>query len=211
MALLLAAVALPAGGAEAPTSRPAMEDMPIRRSAPAGSPAERAGADAASSLWRMMAALGAVIGLIFALRWLSQRVMGLGDTGASGTVKILARAAVSPRQQMLLVHVGRRLLLVGNSGASLNTLAQITDPDEVAAILGQIRQRHPAAAGGAFETALRGASAEYASDDAEPAEPSGQTADAARNDAATTSRVREDLAGLIEKVRTLGGLFRKVS
>lgn len=195
----------PAGAAGSPASRPAAEDLPIRRTTGAG---QRGGADSGFGLWRVAAALAAVIGCIFALRWVSQRAMGFGDAGASDAVRILARTAVSPRQQMLLVHVGRRVLLVGNSGGTLTTLAQITDPDEVAAVVGQVRQRHQAAPG-AFARVFRRAATEYDQAGETVAETDAAPPAAARDGAGTpAARAGAEIAGLLAKVRALGGLFR---
>jgi flagellar biogenesis protein FliO len=56
-------------------------------------------------------------------------------------VQVLARCPVSHKQQILIVQVGRRLLVVGESAAGMNTLSEITDPDEVAVMMAQIGAR----------------------------------------------------------------------
>ena len=48
---------------------------------------------------------------------------------------VLARATVSPRHQLLLVRLGHRLVLVGQSPASLTALSEVTDAGEVAALI----------------------------------------------------------------------------
>ncbi len=40
----------------------------------------------------------------------------------------------------MLVQVGRRLVMVGNSGTEMSALCQIKDPDEVAEVLTQVRE-----------------------------------------------------------------------
>jgi len=87
---------------------------------------------------RIGAALAIVLGLIFALRWLGRRFVP-GVAGGSGAVRVLSRSVVTPKHQILLVQVGRRLLVVGDNGTALSALSEITDADEVAAILGHIR------------------------------------------------------------------------
>jgi len=86
---------------------------------------------------RIGAALAIVLGLIFALRWLGRRFVP-GVAGGSGLVRVLSRNVVTPKHQILLVQVGRRVLVVGDNGTALSPLSEITDADEVAAILGHL-------------------------------------------------------------------------
>jgi flagellar biogenesis protein FliO len=90
---------------------------------------------------RVPLALGAVLLLIFSLRWMI-RSLGGYQTGkaANRAVQVLTRTTISPRQQMIVVQFGRRLLLVGSAGSELKSLCQIDEPDEVAEVLAQIRQ-----------------------------------------------------------------------
>src|SRR5580658_11220923 len=85
-------------------------------------------------------ALAGVIALILVLRAFAKRLIpGAVAHRGSPAVKILGRSAISPRQNLLVVQFGKRLVLVGDAGANLNPLCEITDPDEVAAILAQAR------------------------------------------------------------------------
>src|SRR5258706_13999310 len=87
---------------------------------------------------RLLLALGIVLAAIF----ISQKVwkkMGMPGVGgrSSGALRVVARLNVSPKQQILLLRVGRRLVVVGNSGTQMNTLCDISDPEEAAILLGQ--------------------------------------------------------------------------
>lgn len=101
-----------------------------------------------STIWdlsRVIMALGIVIGLILLMRWAGKRFLpGLAGGRAAGVVRVLARAPVSPRQQVLLVQVGRRVLIVADNGTQMNRLSEIDEPDEVAALLGQLTPTSPA-------------------------------------------------------------------
>jgi hypothetical protein len=58
---------------------------------------------------------------------------------SSQVIKVISRSVIAPKQQLLLIQVGRRIVLVGDCGMQMNALAEITDPDEVASLLGQLR------------------------------------------------------------------------
>ena len=109
-------------------------------------------ADAAApsvELPRIALALTAVIGLIFLLRWGSRKMFALpSNAGNAHLMQVVSRTSLSPRQQMLLVRVGRRLVMIGDSGGRLSSLGQIEDPDEVAQVLGQVRQRSSSSSAG---------------------------------------------------------------
>jgi len=76
-------------------------------------------------------ALAAVAVLIFAARWFLRRWSPAGSAGAAGPMEVVARASVAPRQQLLLVRLGGKLVLIGTGGGAMTTLAEVTDPAEV--------------------------------------------------------------------------------
>jgi hypothetical protein len=65
-------------------------------------------------------------------------------------VQVLSRTVLSPKQQLMLVRVGRRLIVVADSGGQMAPLSEITDPDEVAALVGQVKDEKLSAAAPAF-------------------------------------------------------------
>ena len=213
--LLCLALLASAGGASAdglPETRPAvaasgtepgsLESRPIRRSAVLADPSSPAAIKPSDplSIWRVGSALAIVLAAIFALRWGSRKMLGLPvGGGPTSAIRILGRLTISPRQQLLLVHVGRRILVVANSGTAMSNLSEITDADEVATILGQVHRPHTADEPGAFSSAFAQASTEF---DQEP-KPQGQEGDAA------LSETRAEIGGLLDKVRTLSRSFRR--
>jgi flagellar biogenesis protein FliO len=92
-------------------------------------------------LSRVGGALLAVILLIFLLRWFG-KVFFPAATGKaqSRVVEVVSRSPLAPKQQVMLLRVGKRLLVVGDSAGQLSTLSEITDPDEVASMVGQLRE-----------------------------------------------------------------------
>ena len=86
---------------------------------------------------RTAGALALVIGLIFLARFALRRFApGVGKGAGGGDIEILARTNLSARQQLCLVRLGRRLLLIGSGPEGMRTLAEISDPAEVADLLG---------------------------------------------------------------------------
>jgi len=103
---------------------------------------------------RTVLALAVVAALIFGLRILLRR-FGAGRLvgRTSGPVSVLGRTSVSPRQQLLLIRVGRRLVLVGSGPEGMAALMEIRDADEVADLVrlaegGDRQAAADAAAGG---------------------------------------------------------------
>src|SRR4051812_28158384 len=93
-----------------------------RRGAGWGGASAGAGSRASSSgdpldTKRVVIAMGVVLGAIFGAHQVWRR-LGMPGTGskASGALQVVSRMAISPKQQLLLVRVGRRCVLVANSG-----------------------------------------------------------------------------------------------
>jgi flagellar biogenesis protein FliO len=106
-------------------------------------------------LGRVAAALAIVLGLIFALRWVMRRTLQPGMmVGATGAVQVLTRSPLSPRQHLLLLRVGRRLIVAADCNGQLSSLSEITDPDEVAALVGQVRDEKLTSASKCFGNML---------------------------------------------------------
>jgi flagellar biogenesis protein FliO len=171
----------------------------------------RGGGGDLMGLARVLAALGVVLGLIFGLRWFARRFFpGAAGTRASGVVRVLSRSPVAPKQHVLLVQVGRRVLVVADNGAQLCALSQITDPDEVAQLIGEVSSAK--VAGEAFDQKFGKAKQEFdanlgpSSDDALETSASASDSDEAqdlRGEDPTIGSAKGEIDGLMEKVRVL--------
>jgi flagellar biogenesis protein FliO len=90
--------------------------------------------------WQTLGALAVVVAAIFAVRLVLRRLAGTVGMRRSGQpIEVLARATIGSRQQVALVRLGRRLVLVGSGPSGMSPLAEVSDPAEVADLLEQVR------------------------------------------------------------------------
>lgn len=178
--VFIVAVAVLAGAARAQT-RPA--DL-IRHTTQTPGAAHSGSSD----LLRTLIALAIVVAGICVLRWLLKK-FSPGAVARSGQgVRIVSRTAISPRQNVVLLHVGRRVLVVAEGAQQTSTLCEITDAIEVAEILGEGEApAEPKSPRENFATVLRRVTP---------------------NDVGL-STTQEDLSGLIKKVRILSQHFKR--
>ncbi len=119
-----------------PTTQAGASDMSQRLIGPSDGKRISTGPKSPWTQWgRTLGALALVVVLIFAARIMLKRFGPISGQQRRDMLDVLARATVSPRHQLLLVRLGRRLVLVGQSPTSLTTLSEVTDPDEVAALI----------------------------------------------------------------------------
>jgi flagellar biogenesis protein FliO len=220
-AMLCLLLAVPAVGqttrqaspASASTADQAMENQSLRisdadsktesiRATPTGPVSSGAG-----DLSRIAIALVIVIGVILLLRSGIKHMTAMPGSGRSGKlVTVLSRSVVSPRQQVLVLQVGKRLIVVGDSGGRMTALCEISDPDEIAMMVGQTRQsqdlgeRNPKS----FLNLFRRANEPFTETDALAIRDS-EPAKAIDPDEAVSSA---EMHGLMEKVRILQEQFR---
>jgi flagellar biogenesis protein FliO len=144
----LAAIALAAMplrlGAE-PTSAPAPETRPVRSADKADIESQRVGRGEGGALdgWvRTIGAMAVVVVLILLARW-GLRKLGPAAAGGRGGkgLDVLASVSLSPRHQLRLVRLGRRVVLVGVGPEGLAALSEVTDPAEVADLLAEVDAR----------------------------------------------------------------------
>lgn len=72
-----------------------------------------------------------------------------------GVIQVLARRSVGVRQELILVEVGPRLLVVGSSREGMRTLGEFNNPDEVAQVRAALPGRKGDSAPEAFRESLR--------------------------------------------------------
>lgn len=97
---------------------------------------------------QLLLAMAIVVGLIFALGWLVKRLGGGKAVSGGGALRLVARANLSPKHQIFLVRLGKRLVLLGAGPQGLATLSEVIDGDEVADLLAAAGVEHVESEGG---------------------------------------------------------------
>jgi len=147
---------------------------------------------------RVLMALALVLGAIFLLRWIGQRLLlKNGTLRGHKAIHVVSRSVLSPKQQVIMLRVGKRLIVVGDSGGQLNPLCEISDPDEVASLIGE-SHKEPAEAGKSFRAMFRRAEEPFTeSPDAPPEEAPAIGLD----EGATTREQINELMGKVQMMR----------
>jgi len=105
-----------------------------------------------TGLAQTLGALALVVALIFLVRYLLRRFGGAsGSPGRSEAIEVVARTVVAPRQQLMLVRLGQRLMLVGAGSGGFSALGEVTDPREVAELLKTAAESKRGAFAGIFK------------------------------------------------------------
>jgi flagellar biogenesis protein FliO len=147
---------------------------------------------AGGALTTALGSLGIVLAGFFLFVWVSRRTSpkGLAPLPAE-VVESLGRAPLAGRQQMQLIRVGKKLILLTVTPGEARTLTEITDPAEVDRLAGLCQQRQP----GSITTTFRHVLAHCAGERTPP-EPLAGTGRLASGRAASRgtrrSRSRED-------------------
>ena len=130
--------------------------------APPGPEKKKTGSDgqrslaAPVSLLKVVGALGLVLGLFLIAAWAMRRVGPASPPLLPReVVEVLGRAPLAGRQQVHLIRLGRKLVLVSVTPAGIETLSEVTEPEEVDRLAGLCRQAVPSSATAAFREVLR--------------------------------------------------------
>jgi flagellar biogenesis protein FliO len=112
-------------------------------------------AELSKSGWRGVATLGGslavVLGLFFIVAWVMRRTAsGAPPLLPSEVVEVLGRAALAGRQQVHLIRLGAKLVLVSVSPTGIETLSEVTEADEVQRLVGLCRREHASSATAVF-------------------------------------------------------------
>jgi flagellar biogenesis protein FliO len=106
---------------------------------------------------RIVGAVAVVVGLLVLLRVVLKRVAGGLAAGGrpAGVLEILARYPVGRGQALMLLKMGRRIVLVHHAGTAMRALSEVTNQDEVAALLARMEAGARARDAGRFRSVLR--------------------------------------------------------
>ncbi|MAX25502.1 MAG: hypothetical protein CMJ19_13460 [Phycisphaeraceae bacterium] len=156
--------------------------------------------DTGSWILNTVTALGVVIGLIFAMRMGMNKLSGRPVMGGrSGIVEVLSRTSLSPRNQVMLLRLGQRIIVVSEGPAGVRTLANVDDPDEVAGLLTSISASKPGSISQSFNQLLNRA-------DTEMDNPSGFAREhGGDDDEHMIDKTRNELSSLLSRIRAMSG------
>ncbi|MCC7192109.1 MAG: FliO/MopB family protein [Phycisphaeraceae bacterium] len=155
--------------------------------------------DDGGSSWVMttLTALGVVVGLILVLRGIVAKVTGRAPASAhSPVIEVLSRTSVAPKNHVLLLRLGQRILVVGDSAAGLATLADISDPEEVASLLQTISASKSGSASQGFADTLDDFDGRYDEQD----QPIREGRDSGEH---RMDRARDGLSSLTARIRAM--------
>jgi len=179
------------------------------RSSPIAPPQGKAGSEPHARTdytqwWRLIAAMAVVLALIGAMRWVLRRASpGRGTARASKVVEVLSRTPVSAKHNVMLIRVGQRVLVVGAGAESMNTLAEIEDPQQVSELLGAVEQGKAGSLSSTFAKALGSWRGQLTDADMPTQE------DLLNQPTTPAGGAAERIRSLAERVRGLGMSFRR--
>jgi flagellar biogenesis protein FliO len=104
---------------------------------------------------RVAGALAAVLGLLVLLRLALKRSSLLGGGRPSGVLEVLARYPIARGQSLVIIKMARRVVLVHHAGTVMTALSEVSEPDEVAALLGRMEAGAQPRGATRFSQALR--------------------------------------------------------
>ncbi len=129
--------------------------MPL---SPPGRPADRAKEDASPpakpgipSVVTVGASLAVVLGLFLVAAWVMRRTAPGNCPLLPGEVlEVLGRAPLSGRQQVQLIRLGNKLVLLSVAPTGVETLSEVTDPEEVDRLAALCQRVRPGSATAVF-------------------------------------------------------------
>jgi len=138
---------------------------------PAGAKKDAASGDgvstSSSGMWwfQTLAALVFVVGLIFVVRAMVQKLagrsgalagaLGAGGRAPSGVLEVLGRYPVARGQSFVLLRLDRKILLLAQTAAGYSTLTEVSDPDDVASLVIKTRDEEGATNAARFNDLLK--------------------------------------------------------
>ena len=142
-------------------------------------------------------ALGVVLGVIYLIRTVVVRFGTHAPAVTNASVlEVLTRINVAPRNHILLIRMGRRILAVGDSAAGLRTLANVDDPEEVADLIALAVANKPNSITRGFNQLLNRFNSDY-TNQIKRVEEGNDTAES------RVDRARDQVSNLMTRVRAM--------
>jgi flagellar biogenesis protein FliO len=107
------------------------------------------------TLTTVVGALAVCLGVFFILVWITKRHAPAGLAPLpKEVVESLGRASLNSRQQLQLLRIGRKLVLLHVTSTTAETLTEIVDPAEVDRLVGLCQQTSPNSVTASFREVL---------------------------------------------------------
>jgi flagellar biogenesis protein FliO len=121
------------------------------------------GSSSGSALWTVLGSLAIVLVVFFVFVWVTRSAAPKGMAPLSKeVVESLGRSPLLGRQQMQLIRIGNKLILLSVTSTGADTLTEITDPEEVDRLAGLCRQAQAGSISETFRQVLAQATTESA-------------------------------------------------
>ena len=140
-----------------PTHEAVTKRTPLtsRKSASALAEGTGSGGNTLKMLFSVGSSLLIVIGLFLGVAWCYRKTLNTTMGGIpKQVVSVLGRTAIAPRQQLILVRFGSKLVLVSMVQGETRTLSEITDPLEVDQLAGACESHQPHSLTNSFRSIL---------------------------------------------------------
>ena len=116
--------------------------------------------DKPTSTWAatlsMFFSLAVVLCFFLLVAWLVKKAQPTSFFKLPGdVVQVMGRTPMAPRQQMYVVRFGSKLLLISHQPGQTQTLAEITDADEVQRLAGLLEANQPGSISNSFRDVLK--------------------------------------------------------
>ncbi len=119
------------------------------------------GTSSGRALLTVVSSLAVVLAVFFAFVWITRSAAPKGMAPlAKEVVESLGRAPLLGRQQMQLIRIGNKLVLLSVTPTGADALTEITDPEEVDRLAGLCRQGQAGSITESFRQVLNQATAE---------------------------------------------------
>ena len=142
---------------------PAQADQTVTKRTPLNSKKQdtslaegkRSGSNTLQMLFSVGSSLLIVVGLFLGVAWCYRKTLNTSMGGIpKQVVSVLGRTALAPRQQLILVRFGSKLVLVSLNQGETRTISEITDPIEVDELAGTCESHQPHSLTNSFRTIL---------------------------------------------------------
>ena len=153
--------------AQATYTAPAVNNTPADQAVPKRTPLnstkrgtslaedKRTGGNTLQMLFSVGSSLLIVIGLFLGVAWCYRKTLNTSMGGIpKQVVSVLGRTAIAPRQQLILVRFGSKLVLVSMNQGETRTISEITDPMEVDQLAGTCESHQPHSLTNSFRNIL---------------------------------------------------------